>query len=90
MDYQLTAFEVGQVKAHMEHGLGAAAISQIILKADGRNTFSDTAIRNCMRKLRENPRWRGEREEGSGAPRKTTTAQDKQIIRWLLREQTIA
>ena len=27
--YHLTPFEVGQVKAHLHHGLGAAAISQI-------------------------------------------------------------
>ena len=37
-----------------------------------------------MTKLELNPRWRGEREEGSGAPRKTTSKQDKEIIKWLL------
>ena len=75
--YQLTPFEVGQVKAHMEHGLGCTAISNRVSKPDGKTTFGETTIQNCMRKLEQNPDWRGERKEGSGAPRKTTTKQDK-------------
>ena len=68
--YQFTPFEVGQVKAHMEHGLGCTAIAKRVFKADGKTPFSERAVLNCMTKLRENPRWRGDREEGSGAPRK--------------------
>ena len=82
--YQLSPFEIGQVKAHMEHGLGCTSISQRVKKADGTTTFSETAIGNCMKKLQESPGWRGERGAGSGAPRKTTEKQDKDIVKWAL------
>ena len=85
--YQLSPFEVGQVKAHMEHDLGSTTIARHIKKADGKSFFEESAIRKCMKKLKENPGWRGEREEGSGAPRKTTTKQDKQIIQWVMDER---
>lgn len=81
---QLGPFEVGQVKAHMEHGLGCTAISRKVMKSDGKTPFGETAIVNCMNKLKENPAWRGDREEGSGRPRKTTKKQDKEVVRWLL------
>ena len=85
--HQLTPFEVGQVKAHMEHGLGCTAIAQRVFRVDGKTPFGETAILNCMTKLQQNPNWRGEREKGSGAPRKTTTKQDKQVVSWLLKER---
>jgi hypothetical protein len=84
---QLGPFEVGQVKAHMEHGLGCTAISRKVLKSDGKTSFGETAIVNCMNKLKENPAWRGEREKGSGRPRKTTKTQDREIVRWLLKRR---
>jgi hypothetical protein len=77
--YQLTPFEVGQVLAHKHHKLTALQISRIIFKGDGKSRFSETAIKTCMVALDDDPSWRGQREAGSGAPRKTTTAQDKQI-----------
>jgi hypothetical protein len=40
-----------------------------------------------MHKLRDDPHWRGEREKGFGAPRKTTKKQDKQMVAWLLKER---
>jgi transposase len=82
--HQLGPFEVGQVKAHLEHGLGCTKIAQRVFKADGKTPFGETAISNCIAKLREDPNWRGEREEGSGAPRKTTERQDKAIVKWVL------
>ena len=85
--YQLTSFEVGQVKAHLEHGLSGREIARRVFKADGKTTYGSQAILNCITKLTENPRWRGERAKGSGAPRKTTAAQDKAIIKWLLKER---
>ena len=85
MAYQLGPFEVGQIKAHLEHGLGCTAIAKRLLKADGKNLYSESAVYKAMCKLEENPCWRGEREEGSGAPRKTTKKQDSEIIRWVLR-----
>ena len=85
--YQLTPFEVGQVKAHLEHGLSGREIARRVFKADGKTTYGSQAILNCITKLTENPRWRGERAKGSGAPRKTTAAQDKAIIKWLLKER---
>ena len=88
MAYQLDPFDVGQIKAHMEHGLGCTSIARRLckFKADGKSktTFSETAVRNAMNKLEENPKWRGDREEGSGAPRKTTAKQDRTIVKWAL------
>ena len=81
----LTPFEAGQVKAHMEHGLGCTEIAKRICRSDGKTKFGETAIVNCMNKLKENKRWRGEREAGSGALRKTSVKQDKEIVRWVLK-----
>jgi hypothetical protein len=55
---QFTPFDVGQVKAHMHHGLGAQRISQIVTEADGKTKWTDTAVQDCMNKLLANPRWR--------------------------------
>ena len=85
--HQLNPFEVGQVKAHVEHGLSAAAIAERVFKADGKTKFGETAIQNCINKLYDNPGWRGERQKGTGPVRKTTPEQDDQIIEWLLEER---
>ena len=78
--FQFTPFEAGQVLAHMHHKLTALQISRIIFKADGKSRFSETAVKNCMDALTEDSSWRGKRQEGSGAPRKTTARQDQQIV----------
>ena len=83
---QLTPFEVGQVKAHMLHGWGAGKIAEAVKRADG-ESFGETAILNCMRKLREDPGWRGERQQGSGAPRKTSAKMDSAIVKWVLKHR---
>ena len=83
--YQLEPFEVGQIKAHMEHGLGCTTISRKLFKADGKTTFSENAVYKAMCKLKEDASWRGEREVGSGAERKTTKKQDREIIKWVLK-----
>jgi transposase len=85
--YQLSPFEVGQVKAHVEHGLSAAKIAERMVKADGQSTFHANAIQNCINKLGQQPEWRGGREPGSGRPRKTTAKQDNQIVKWVLKER---
>ena len=41
--YQLGPFELGQIKAHMEHGLGCAAIQNRIYKPDGKTLYGETA-----------------------------------------------
>ena len=87
MAKQLGPFEVGQIKAHVEHGLGCTTISGKIFKADGKTVFSETAVHNAMCKLQDNPAWRGERESGSGAPRKTTKKQDRAVITWVLKQR---
>ena len=79
--YQFTAFEVGQIKAHMYHELGATAISKILKKPDGKTFWSDTAIQGVIDKLENEPKWRGDRKEGSGAPRKTTEKQDAELVK---------
>ena len=61
--YQMTAFEIGQVKAHMYHGLGATEISRILVKPDGKSHWSDTAVQNQIDKLEADPSWKGARQE---------------------------
>ena len=63
---QLSPFEVGQIKAHVHHGLSGAAISRILRKPDGKSTWSQTAVQDAMAKLASQPDWRGEREEALG------------------------
>ena len=81
---RFTPFEVGQVKAHMHHGLGPEAISRIIKKADGKTHFSHTAVSRIVTKLESCPDWRGEREKGSGAARKTTAEEDKALVKGVI------
>ena len=86
-EYQFTAFEIGQVRAHLYHGLCATDIARIIRKPDGRSHWSPTAVQNQIDKLNAAPRWRGERKEGSGAPRKSTEKQDRQMVSLLERNK---
>ena len=131
-----TGFALGQIKAHMHHGLGPLAISRILLKPNGKShwtlilvskicfvphdqhassgeegrdgapiiqhratpaspffqqtsaydeqAWSDTAIKNAIDRMAEEPKWRGERREGSGAHRKTTPEQDQNIQDWVI------
>ena len=81
---QFTAYEVGQVKAHMYHGLGPEAICGIITKADGKSHFSHTAVSRIIAKLKSSPSWRGDRQVGSGAARKTTAAEDRALVKGVL------
>ena len=83
--YQFSPFEIGQIKAHMYHGLGAAQMARILVKADGKTQWSAKAVQNQIDKLEEKPTWRGERMEGSMRPRKTTAKQDAQIVRLLFK-----
>lgn len=87
MGYQIGPFELGQIKAHVEHGLGCTAIAKRLFKADGKTCYSETAVHKAMCKLVKVPGWRGEREEGSGAPRKSTKQQDRAVVRWVLRNR---
>ena len=76
---QFTLFEVGQVKAHLWHGLTANQIKDIVTKVDGKTLFSYQGVKDVVDKLVADPKWRGDRQEGSGAPRKTTARQDKEL-----------
>ena len=80
MNWQLTPFEYGQVKAHLEHGCTATEIQSMVLKPDG-NEFGLTAIKGAIAKITADPFYRGERKPGSGAPRKTTKKTDNQIVK---------
>ena len=81
--YQLSPFDVGQIKAHMHHGLKPADIMRILLKPDGISSWSFNAINDAVKHLERDPSWRGERAEGSGRPRETTASQDNQIVRYI-------
>ena len=61
---QLSPFDIGQVKAHLHHGLKGAAISRIMVKADGKSRWSEQAIQDAIKKLESNPKWRGEPRHG--------------------------
>ena len=85
----LGVFEVGQVKAHMHHKLGATAISRIVSKprlkkSHKKRLYSRQTIADCMTKLDGNPEWTGKRKPGSGALRKTTSEQDEELLDTLL------
>lgn len=82
----LGPFEIGQIKAHMSHGLGPLPISRHVVWSDGTG-WSDTAISNAMEKISKNPHWQGERKVGSGAQRKTTARPDGKIIREVIRNR---
>ena len=81
---RLGPFEVGQIKAHLHHGLSGAAIVKILKKPDCKSSWSAQAVYDAIAKLNEQPTWRGERAEGSGAPRKTTKMQDRELERFVL------
>ena len=81
---RLSAFEVGQIKAHLHHGLGPTAIAGIVLKADGSHV-SVQGVCDTEAKLEADPAWRGERAAGSGRPRKTQPSMDRTILRAVVR-----
>lgn len=81
---RLTPFEIGQIKAHLHHGLGPTAIAGIVKKVDGANV-SVQGVADVKAKLEESPNWRGDREDGSGRPRKTNTTTDKAIVKEVFR-----
>ena len=81
MTYHLGRFEVGQVKAHLWHELNTNQIHQIITKDDGKTPFSYQAVRDCVKLLEKNKKYQGDRKVGSGAPRKTTAQQDRELVK---------
>ena len=85
--YQFSPFDIGQIKAHVHHGLCAAEIARILTKPDGKTRWTDKSVQNQMDKLDDSPAWRGDRTEGSMRPRKTTAKQDKQIVSLLLKNR---
>ena len=84
---QLGPFEVGQIKAHLHHGLGGAAILGLLKKPDGKSAWCPSTIYSAIDRLVEDPSWRGDREEGSGAPRKTDKQQDKALEKYVLKNR---
>ena len=64
----LLLFEIGQIKAHVRHGLGSSAIARVLKKPDG-SAVRAQAVADVMVELVPTPGWRGERAPGSGRPR---------------------
>ena len=77
-------FELGQVAAHMHHGLNAPQIALLVKRANG-TSFSAQCVAENMEKLKKHPAHRGERRPGSARPRKTTKALDNKIIKHVLK-----
>ena len=85
-------FDVGQIKAHAYHGLSADRIAEILVKpkrGPGRKKlhWTEGAVQRIINKLEDEPGWRGEREEGSGATRKTTKSQDLALYNALIKSR---
>ena len=51
---RLTAFEVGQVKAHAYHDLGPTAISKLVQKSDGEYVSKQSVV-DVLAKLEADP-----------------------------------
>jgi hypothetical protein len=85
----LSPFEVGQIKAHLEHGLRPGEVWWRILKPQGSHPmrFSPQAIGQAIAKLENDPAWRGERAQGSGRPKKTSAAVDAKIYKKVLKDR---
>ena len=76
-------FDIGQIKAHAYHGLSADRIAEILVKpkrGPGRKKLHWTkgAVQRIINKLEDEPGWRGEREEGSGATRNGALTLDRE------------
>ena len=82
--YHLTAFEYGQIKAHLEHEETPAEIRRMVVRPNGEE-FSERAISNAIAKLRKDPFFTGERREGSGRPRATSKRVDNKILNRVLK-----
>ena len=50
----LSPFEVGQIIAHRQHGLGPQKISELVQRDDG-SRVSRQAVKNAMDRLDEDP-----------------------------------
>lgn len=85
--YQFTAFELGQIKAHLYHEVKPAEIQRIVYKSDGISQFSIQAIHDAKAKFEADPNWRGERLGKSGPQRKTTKADDKKLVSLVYKER---
>ena len=85
--YQLSPFDIGQIKTPLHHGLKAADITRILLKPDGKTYWSDNAIQAAVAKLEAQPEWRGDREAASGAPRQTSAKEDRAIVNYVLKNR---
>jgi hypothetical protein len=83
---RLTPFEVGQIKAHAHHGLTPVQIVPLIKKSDKSNP-SVQAVVNALAKLKLNPKWKGERENGSGRLRSTSAKVDQKVVSAVLEKR---
>lgn len=83
---QLGPWEVGQILALKKEGFSQRQIAERVTKAtEGKENPSFGSVGAAMRRLDAEPDWTGERHEGSGRKRKTTGAEDKEIVRCVKR-----
>ena len=83
---QLDPFVIGQIKAHVYHGLGPTAIAEIVKKPDNTHP-SVQAVADAIAKLDKTKSWRGERASGSGCPRKTSAKLDKLVVKQVFKDR---
>ena len=82
------SLEIGHIKAHAHHGLEATAIPNILLKPDGESRWCAQAVSDVLYRLEAEPRWRGERKEGTGKNnRKTAKEVDKAVVKEVLAQR---
>ena len=49
--YHISPFELGQIKAHMEHGLGCGAIRDRVKKGDGKTLVTKEYLAQSAKNL---------------------------------------
>ena len=85
--YCFTAYELGQIKAHLYHDVAPAEIARIVFKPDGINHYSVQAVHDAIARMESDKDWRGERKVGSGAARQTSAKQDRLIVKEVFRKR---
>ena len=85
---RLDAFCVGGIAALQRVGYKPQEIvdSGAVQKADGSNILVDN-VNKTLARLKNDIKWRGERQEGSGRTRSTTPEQDQEIVDFVKRRR---
>ena len=78
------AFALGGIAALHHEGYSQRDIadSGAVYNADGA-PIPYSRVGKLLRRMEEDPKWRGERKEGSGRPRETTPEEDEAMVQYV-------